>query len=154
MYSMVAPLFPLMTRPLRILAGLILPALAASATLAAAQSGASTPAPRTTLAQLPPDSLERARRYATWLFAARKDSLFANVDSSVKAQMGSADVFDAMAADVAIQAGAEDRVVEERWVNRLGKRQYWLILRLVILPNGKLAGLGFTPLSQAPPIDP
>jgi hypothetical protein len=141
-------------------------ALTVAVNVAAAQSTQpAPPQPHAVLAQLPSDSLERARRYATWLFTARSDSLFANLDSVVKTQFGSADTFDQIAADLAIRAGSEDRLISERWVNRLGKRQYWrtskysaaeepVILRLVILPTGKIAGLGMNPLSQAPPIDP
>ncbi|MDB4881800.1 MAG: hypothetical protein JWL95_566 [Gemmatimonadetes bacterium] len=126
---------------------------------AAAASARPRPAP------LPKDSLERARRYATWLLTSRTDSMFANLDSATRAQFGSSSVLDDAAAEVAIRFGYELRVVEERWVTRLGKRQYWrtskyssfdepVILRLVILSTGQLAGLGINPLSQAPPVDP
>jgi hypothetical protein len=150
-----------------LLTSIAIVSLAASATVAAAQSSqpAASAQPHKVLAQLPADSVERARRYAIWLMSARSDSLFANTDSVVKVQLGSASAFDQMSADLAIRAGSEDRLIEERWVNRQGKRQYWrtskystseepIILRLVILPTGKLAGLGMNPVSQAPPIDP
>ena len=29
-----------------------------------------------------------------------------------------------------------------------------IVLRLVIMPDGKLGGMGINPLSQVPPIDP
>jgi hypothetical protein len=148
-------------------------ALAAVAALAFpvsafAQNSAAPAAPATArpkLAQLLPDSLERARRYATWLLTSRSDSLFASLDSAGRAQFGSMSTFDEITADLAARAGAEDRVIQERWVTRLGKRQYWrtskysaseepIIVRLVMLPTGQLAGIGVNPLSQAPPIDP
>lgn len=40
--------------------------------------------------QLPADSLERARRFATWVMTARSDSLIANMDSVQRRQMGTA----------------------------------------------------------------
>ena len=63
------------------------------------------------------------------------------------------------------QAGSETQLVEERWVRRNGKRQYWrkgvysnasepILLRLVILPDGALGGIGLSPASQPPPIEP
>jgi hypothetical protein len=148
-----------------LLPALVAASLATSA-IASAQATPSGPSGQhAVLAKLPPDSLERARRYAAWLFTARTDSLWANVDSIARIQFGSASVMDDIAADIAIRAGSEERLIEERWVNRLGKRQYWrtgkysgadepVILRLVILPSGKLAGMGVNPVSQAPPIDP
>lgn len=137
----------------------------ASSGQSAAPAAAGAPAPHVKLAQLSTDSLERARRYATWLLTSRSDSLYASLDSTSRRQFGSASVFDEIAADLAIRAGAEERVMEERWVNRLGKRQYWrtskysaadepMMLRLVILPTGELAGVGLNPQSQAPPTDP
>jgi hypothetical protein len=143
-----------------------LAALAAPAGASAqAPAPRAAPAARPPLARLPSDSLERARRYATWLLTSRSDSLYASLDSVSRQQFGSASVFDDIAAGIAIQAGAEERLIGERWVNRLGKRQYWrtskysamdelMILRLVILSTGELAGVGTSPQSQAPPTDP
>ena len=80
-------------------------------------------------------------------------------------QYGSPSGLDEMSIDLSVRAGAEERVLEERWVSRLGKRQYWrtsgfsksdepVMVRLVMLPTGELAGIGFNPQSQAPPVDP
>ena len=63
------------------------------------------------------------------------------------------------------QMGNEAQLVEERWVRRNGNRQYWRIarytdfadepiaLRLVIMPDGSLGGIGLNPLSRVPEID-
>jgi hypothetical protein len=153
-----------MIRRLSLLATIVLSGLVASASPLAAQS-AGPAAPRPAQPQLPSDSLQRARKYVAWLFNSQNDSLWASLDSLVKPQLESPAVFDELAADLAIRAGSEDRLIDERWVNRLGKRQYWrtskysdadepFILRLVILPNGKLAGMGLNALSAAPPTDP
>jgi len=150
---------------LSILAPIAVSALIASASRLPAQSAGSGAA-KAGATRLPADSLERARRYSNWVFIARKDSLFASLDSTVMAQLGgSADIFDELTADIAIRAGVEDHVIEERWVNRLGRRQYWrtskftiasepFMLRIVMLPNGRIAGIGFNALSAAPPTDP
>jgi hypothetical protein len=150
---------------LAVLIGLAALAAPVGASSAQAPAPPAAPAARPPLARLPSDSLERARRYATWLLTSRSDSLYASLDSVSRQQFGSATVFDDIAADIAVRAGTEERVLSERWVNRLGKRQYWrtskystmdepLILRLVILSTGELAGLGTSPQSQAPPTDP
>jgi hypothetical protein len=126
---------------------------------------ASPPAARPKPAQLPADSLERARRFAVWVMTARSDSLIANMDSVVRGQMGTATQIEGTAADIAARMGTEERVIAERWVTRLGKRQYWrtskfdhsdepVMLRIVMLASGQFAGLGLNPASAAPPIDP
>jgi hypothetical protein len=126
---------------------------------------AAPPAARPKPAQLPADSLERARRFAVWVMTARSDSLIANMDSVVRGQMGTATQIEGTAADIAARMGTEERVIAERWVTRLGKRQYWrtskfdhsdepVMLRIVMLASGQFAGLGLNPASAAPPIDP
>ena len=91
--------------------------------------------------------------------------MFAPFDSVSRQQYGSPSVLDEMTADLAARAGTEERVLEEPWVTRLGKRPYWraskfsesdepVMVRLVMLPTGELADIGFNPQSQAPPVDP
>jgi hypothetical protein len=66
---------------------------------------------------------------------------------------------------IATRAGNEVSVIEEKFITRNGARQYWrtakmdileepFLLRWVISPEGKIAGIGMGPASQAPPIDP
>jgi len=63
------------------------------------------------------------------------------------------------------EVGVEEKVIEERFVKRLGKTQYWrtshfsgggepFMVRMVLTPQGEFAGFGFNPRSQAPAIDP
>jgi hypothetical protein len=145
------------------LAALAVPASAHAQT--ASSPTASAAEARRELAQLPADSLERARKYATWFLTARTDSMFAHFDSVSRQQYGSPSVLDEVAADLAIRAGSEERVLEERWVDRLGKRQYWrtsrftgsdepVMIPLALLPTGALAGIGINRQSEAPPVDP
>jgi hypothetical protein len=144
---------------------LALASLSVPGVVHAQNTGAPPAVAHRTLAQLPPDSLQRARKYATWLLTARSDSLFRSLDSISRGQFESVSVMDDIAAQLAVTSGSEERLIEERWVNRLGKRQYWrtskytnsdepVILRLVMLPTGELAGIGMNPVSHAPPTDP
>lgn len=66
---------------------------------------------------------------------------------------------------IAIRAGNEVKVREEKVVRRLGNYQYWrtaeydrapgaVLLRIVLTPDGKYAGIGLGLASDPPPIDP
>lgn len=115
------------------------------------------------LTRLPADSLAIARRYFTWLQTSRFDSLVANMPA--EGRPGLADVENQWASFTA-RAGSEVELVAERWVRRSGRRQYWrvarysdftqenIVVRLVIMPDGSLGGLGMNPESRTPPIDP
>ena len=65
---------------------------------------------------------------------------------------------------LSVRAGTEVAVLEEKFVMRNQRPQYWrtakftnfpepILLRWVINPQGEIVGLGLGPLSQAPPID-
>lgn len=151
-------------RPLRFLfvlaAGLTLPLAARGQSAPAA-----TPAARPALAQLPPDSLDRARKFTTWLYTNQTDSLFAYMDSAGQQDMKGPKGWEETVAELAMRAGTEEQLISERWVTRLGKRQYWrtakfsgmtepFLVRWVIVAPGKIGGLGLGPASSAPPIDP
>lgn len=123
------------------------------------------PAARPALAQLPSDSLERARRFTTWLYTNQTDSLFANMDSAGQQDMKGPKGWEETVAQLAMRAGTEEQLISERWVTRLGKRQYWrtakfsgmaepFLVRWVIVAPGRIGGLGLGPASSAPPIDP
>jgi hypothetical protein len=62
---------------------------------------------------------------------------------------------------IASRAGSEVSVIEEKFITRNGARQYWrtakmdilpeaFLLRWVISPEGRIAGVGMGPASQAP----
>lgn len=142
---------------------LLVPMLVLPAALPAQAPQASTSRPKP--AQLPPDSMEIARKYTEWLYTNLADSLVAHSDSTVRARPGAKQQFEGMVADLATRAGTEKLVLEEKFITRNGARQYWrtamfsdfaqpLLLRWVIGPRGELLGVGMGPLSQAPPIDP
>ena len=76
---------------------------------------------------------------------------------------GRAGIVDAQAM-VADRAGVEKRVIEERFVWRNGRRQYWrvmemsglaepFVLRFVMDEEGRIAGIGLGPQSATPPVD-
>jgi hypothetical protein len=147
------------------------PAPATSPTPAAAApvpSGGAAAAPaagaaRTdTPAQLPADSLEIARRFTRWLYAGHVDSLLAAMPEDQREEhetlRGRIDWIEQ-------NLGVETELVEERWVRRNGKRQYWrtaffsvapekVMLRWVVGTGGELLGMGLNPASQAPAVDP
>ena len=152
-------------RPRHLTGALMLAALASPCLAAAQATPSAASATHAKPAQLPADSLERARKYIAWLLESRSDSLFAHLDSLSRKQLGSPASIDKMSLDVAARAGTEERVLEERWVTRNGARQFWhtgkftsmdepVMLRLVILSTGEIAGFGFNPARNAPPIDP
>lgn len=126
---------------------------------------ASAPAARPRLAQLPPDSLERARKFTLWLYTNQTDSLFAYSDTASQRELGVPKALEETVAQLAVHAGSEEQLIAERWVTRLGKRQYWrtakfsgvaepFLVRVVIVAPGTFAGLGLGLASQAPPVDP
>ncbi|HET9012266.1 MAG TPA: hypothetical protein VFN38_10665 [Gemmatimonadaceae bacterium] len=139
--------------------------IAAPARAQTAPAAAPTAADRPRLAQLPADSLERARRFTTWLYTNQTDSLFANMDTTGQRDMKGPQGWEETVAALAMRAGSEEQLIAERWVTRLGKRQYWrtakfsgmpdpFLVRWVIVAPGVIAGLGLGPASQAPPVDP
>jgi hypothetical protein len=143
--------------------GLVLLGLTAGS--ARAQTPAPSPVPAAAPQRLPADSVEIARKYANWFLTYQADSLFAHLPPDARQQAGSAAEMNDQMLQFAAHAGTETELVEERWVRRNGKRQYWrkgvysvapepVLLRLVILPDGSLGGIGFSPASQPPPIDP
>jgi hypothetical protein len=149
------------------LAFALVPALVAVvlASPLSAQAGASgAPAPRAKPAPLPADSMEIARKYTQWLYTAMADSLAAHGTEDAKAEMTKEFYTNALL-QITTNAGAEETVLEEKFVTRNGARQYWrtakfsgyaepVMIRWVITPKGEIAGLGMNPESQAPPIDP
>jgi hypothetical protein len=135
----------------------------------AAPLAAQTPAPAAPAApvvrqKLPNDSVAIARKYASWIWSSQVDSLIAHMvpDTSAPNRQQITDQFARMSARV----GTEAQLVEERWVRRNGERQYWRIarftdftdepvaLRIVIMPDGRMGGMGFNPLSRVPAVDP
>ena len=140
--------------------------LSAAASPALAQNaGAQLPpaaAAGTQLTRLPADSVAIARRFVGWLWSTQVDSLLAHSPPDTAMTR---DVLTNQISQIVGQIGVEQEVVEERWVRRNGKRQYWrkavysiapepVLLRLVILPDGSLGGIGLGLASQPPPIDP
>jgi len=112
------------------------------------------------------DSLAFGRQLTQWFLYAEIDSLSAHSDPSFAQNVGGAPAFWAdQVAQFAVQFGQEDALIEERWVQRLGNRQYWRFMRLsesgepialrwVLLPGKKTFGFGINPVSALPPVDP
>ncbi len=115
--------------------------------------------------QLAPDSLERARKFTRWLYTNQTDSLFVYMDTASQRDLKDPKGLEGSVAQLASLAGSEEQLLEERWVIRNGRRQYWrkakfsgvdepFLVRWVIAAPGTIGGLGLGLASQAPPIDP
>jgi hypothetical protein len=108
------------------------------------------------------DSLALARQFTQWFYNAQWDSLLAH---SPAGERPSRDEMQRQLDLLTARAGTETQVLEEKFVMRKGRPQYWrtakfsameepILLRWVIDPTGQIAGMGLGPASQAPPIDP
>lgn len=143
--------------------------IAFASTAAVSAAFAQNPAPATPAApavrqQLPADSLALARKYVLWLWSNQIDSIAAHGQPEYSTAAWKADMANQLG-QIVSQVGVEDSVIEEKWVRRNGNRQYWrtshfseftgglLTLRIVMLPNGTMAGMGMNPSTQNPPID-
>ncbi len=113
---------------------------------------------------LPPDSMEIGRKYTDWFFNAEVDSLRASMTEEMQEQW-TVDVTLERMDMVAENVGFPTKIVEEKYVMRNGMPQFWytaefdsfdepVMIRWVITPEGKIAGVGINPASQAPPTDP
>lgn len=111
---------------------------------------------------MPADSLAHARKLTDWFFTARHDSVlphFANDGHQVTAaelQRG--------LEELTARAGIESEVLEEKFVKRNGMTQYWrtgrytmfeepVLFRWAFNKQGQIAGIGYGPARQAPPVD-
>ncbi len=114
--------------------------------------------------RLPTDSLEIARGYARWFLGGHTDSLIARIPPAALGDLGGRDGIARSQGMVSERAGREAAVIEERFVWRGGKRQYWrtmqmtgmeehFLLRFVIESDGRLGGYGLGLAQQAPPVD-
>ena len=132
---------------------------------ASAMAQAAIPASRPKPAQLPKDSMEIARKYTAWFYTNQADSIVAHLDSANRGKPEQKSQYESRAADLAARAGTEKMLMDEKFITRNGMRQYWrtamfsnfaepILLRWVIGANGDILGVGMSPLSQAPPIDP
>ncbi len=121
-------------------------------------------APLAAQGKLPDDSVGLGRKWSTWFLNGYADSLAASMAADVlQATGGVSGIIDAQAM-VAERAGVVKSVMEEKFVWRNGRRQYWrtmvmttlpepFVLRFVMGLDGKIGGVGLGPLSQTPPID-
>lgn len=113
---------------------------------------------------LPADSTARARDFARLLLSGKADSLWPNVQQGGTGNFATQEAFSAFVQQLSSRAGTLGEVIEQRWGWRGGNRQFWhvqnlseapepIVLRLIITPGGKLAGIGLQPQSAAPAMD-
>ena len=113
----------------------------------------------------PIDSLALARRFTHWFYGGEMDSLWAHHSRDPQLNPGSTDYLQNNLEGLIEQAGGEVEVLEEKFVRRLGRTQYWrtarfsnadepIIIRWAVTPGWEIVGMGINPKSQAPPVDP
>lgn len=112
---------------------------------------------------LPADSMEIGRKYVNWFLTMQADSLHAAMTAEMQERRSKEEVFEGMT-QIFMRAGEPGEMVSEKYVMRNGMPQYWYTsefseapepvqIRFVIMPDGKISGLGINLESQAPPID-
>jgi hypothetical protein len=112
---------------------------------------------------MPADSLAHARKLTEWFFTARHDSVLPHFASDGH-EVTAAELQRGLE-ELTARAGLESEVLEEKFVRRNGMTQYWrtgtytvfeepVLFRWAFDKQGQIAGMGYGPASQAPPIDP
>lgn len=112
----------------------------------------------------PVDSLALCRQYTQWFFTGQMDSVFAHTASDARADQ-STEALQQRLEQMTVRAGTEVEVLEEKFVKRNGRTQYWrtskftdfeepLLFRWALDSQLQIIGMGMGPKSQAPPIDP
>lgn len=125
---------------------------------AAAQSSPAMPPPPTT------DLVVAGRKLGNWILSNQLDSVVLNLAPNSNADTVRMELT-RLVGEIAIHGGNELKVNEEKVVRRNGRYQYWrisefenapstVLLRIVLTPEGKYAGIGIGLLNNAPPTDP
>lgn len=115
--------------------------------------------------EAPKDSLALARCFTKWFFTSQKDSLSAHSSDDVKGQMKSPDEWTTALEQLTARAGAEEKVLEEKFIKRNARTQYRrtskysiedepVMLRFALDSTLTIIGIAMNPLSQAPVVDP
>ena len=130
--------------------------------LAVLAAGTGSPAAQS----MPADSLAHARKLTSWFFAGQADSILAYMAPSEDGEQISIDEIRSTLDRMTGRAGTEVELVEEKFIKRNGNTQYWriakwseftdepVVFRWAFNKSGRIIGIGFNPISKAPPIDP
>lgn len=114
--------------------------------------------------RLPADSMELGQKFTMWFYTGMADSLIAHMPAADRANITPDQILQSLT-QLTENAGNEVSVIEEKFITRNGRRQYWrtakfdhldepFLIRWVITPQGEIGGIGLGPLSAAPAIDP
>jgi len=133
-----------------------LPDLVLASLLAGGSAAAQTPKPA--------DSLALCRQYTLWFFSGQMDSVLAHHAPEARDER-TKDALQERLVEMTMRGGTEVEVLEEKFVKRNGRTQYWrtskftdfeepLLFRWALDPQLQIIGMGMGPKSQAPPIDP
>jgi hypothetical protein len=111
------------------------------------------------------DAASIGRQATRYFYRGRVDSLWAMVSPSWQKELGSPDWFLHQARELRLAAGEEERLVRDEVQVREGQPQYWrtakfstypaepVVLRWIIMPDGRIGGLGVNPASRNPATD-
>ncbi len=113
----------------------------------------------------PRDSLAFARQVAEWFYTSQVDSLWAHTGAEVQKKLEKPEKYMEFLGELTGRAGAEEKLMEEKFVKRSGNTQYWrtskyaladepLMLRFAFSKDFQIIGVGMNPASEAPPVDP
>lgn len=108
--------------------------------------------------------MRAGRQFAVWILNNQIDSVVARMAPGDNVEEARTHLT-RLVQDIAMRAGSEVKVVEERMIKRNGRDQYWrtaeferapeaVLLRIVVTPQGQYAGVGIGLASNPPPIDP
>jgi hypothetical protein len=138
----------------------------AALVMVASAAGAQSASP--TAPKMPPppttDLVVAGRKLANWILANQLDSVAMNLAPNSNADSVRAELT-RLVGEIAIHGGNELKVTEEKVVRRNGNYQYWrtsdfenapsaVLLRVVVTPDGKYAGIGIGLANNPPPVDP
>ena len=138
----------------------------AALVIVASATDAQSASPTTPKMPPPPttDLVVAGRKLANWILANQLDSVAMNLAPNSNADSVRAELT-RLVGEIAIHGGNELKVTEEKVVRRNGNYQYWrtsdfenapsaVLLRVVVTPDGKYAGIGIGLANNPPPVDP
>ncbi|MCU0621601.1 MAG: hypothetical protein MUC69_08870 [Gemmatimonadales bacterium] len=135
--------------------------------LAAAPLAAQTAAAPAATPAAPPSAefMPLGRQLTGWLLSGQADSILAHMTPDVREKVGGREGILKMTSMIAMRAGEEAQLVEEKMTRRKGSPQYWrsamfsnmaeepLVIRWVFDEQRNVIGAGVNPLSAAPAAD-
>ena len=108
------------------------------------------------------DAVAVGRQATRYFYRGRVDSLWSMISPAWQKELGRPAWFVEHARELRARAGEEKKLVQDEVIVREGQPQYWrtakfsgyaaepVVLRWIIMPDGKIGGLGVNPASRNP----